>query len=98
VALVPQGAEASLREALAAALESNRELREDNERLRVDNGMPWGSQGDRPTDLACWLAGLGVDCPRFAPVSGTAEVEAFAAGTWPVVLKAVSGGYDGKGV
>jgi 5-(carboxyamino)imidazole ribonucleotide synthase len=44
------------------------------------------------------LAGLGVDCPRFAPVSGIAEVEAFAAGTWPVVLKAVSGGYDGKGV
>jgi hypothetical protein len=23
--------------------------------------MPWGSQGDLPTDLACWLAGLGVD-------------------------------------
>jgi 5-(carboxyamino)imidazole ribonucleotide synthase len=44
------------------------------------------------------LTGLGVDCPRFAPVSGVAEVEAFAAGTWPVVLKAVSGGYDGKGV
>ena len=44
------------------------------------------------------LAGLGVGCPRFAPVSGIAEVEAFAAGTWPVVLKAVSGGYDGKGV
>jgi len=44
------------------------------------------------------LAGLGVDCPRVAPVSGIAEVEAFAAGTWPVVLKAVSGGYDGKGV
>lgn len=30
------------------------------ERLRVDNGMPWGSQGDLPTDLACWLAGLDV--------------------------------------
>ena len=44
------------------------------------------------------LTGLGVDCPRFAPVSGIAEVEEFAAGTWPVVLKAVSGGYDGKGV
>ena len=44
------------------------------------------------------LIGLGIDCPRFAPVSGIAEVEAFAAGTWPVVLKAVSGGYDGKGV
>jgi hypothetical protein len=22
--------------------------------------MPWGSQGDLPTDLVCWLAGLGV--------------------------------------
>jgi 5-(carboxyamino)imidazole ribonucleotide synthase len=44
------------------------------------------------------LAGLGIACPRFTPVRGIAEVEAFAAGTWPVVLKAVSGGYDGKGV
>jgi 5-(carboxyamino)imidazole ribonucleotide synthase len=44
------------------------------------------------------LTGLGIDCPRFAPVRDIAEVEAFAAGTWPVVLKAVSGGYDGKGV
>ena len=44
------------------------------------------------------LSGLGVPCPRFAPVRGLAEVEDFAAGAWPVVLKAVSGGYDGKGV
>jgi len=44
------------------------------------------------------LTGLGVACPRFAPVRAPAEVEAFADGTWPVVLKAVSGGYDGKGV
>ncbi len=44
------------------------------------------------------LTGLGIPCPRFVPVSGIAEVEAFAAGAWPVVLKAVSGGYDGKGV
>jgi hypothetical protein len=28
--------------------------------LRVDNGTPWGSRGDLPTDLVCWLAGLGV--------------------------------------
>ena len=39
-----------------------------------------------------------------SPARGTrrcrtlAEVEAFAGGGWPVVLKAVSGGYDGKGV
>jgi 5-(carboxyamino)imidazole ribonucleotide synthase len=44
------------------------------------------------------LTGMGITCPRFAPVRTTAEVEAFAAGAWPLVLKAVSGGYDGKGV
>jgi transposase InsO family protein len=31
------------------------------QRLRVDNGAPWGSTGDWPTDLALWLIGLGVD-------------------------------------
>ena len=31
------------------------------ERFRVDNGTPWGSAGDWPTDLALWLIGLGVD-------------------------------------
>ncbi len=44
------------------------------------------------------LTGLGVPCPRFAPVTGLADVEEFAAGSWPVVLKSVRGGYDGKGV
>jgi len=44
------------------------------------------------------LTALGVPCPRFAPVDSIADVRAFAAGSWPVVLKAVSGGYDGKGV
>ncbi len=55
------------------------------------------------------LAGLGVRVPRYRPVSSMAEVAAFAAetgpagrdrtgGGWPVVLKATSGGYDGKGV
>ncbi len=44
------------------------------------------------------LAGLGIACPRFAPVRTVAEAEAFAHGSWPLVLKAVSGGYDGKGV
>jgi hypothetical protein len=28
--------------------------------FRVDNGTPWGSAGDWPTDLALWLIGLGV--------------------------------------
>ena len=27
-------------------------------RFRVDNGCPWGSTGDFPTDLALWLIGL----------------------------------------
>ena len=31
------------------------------QRFRVDNGTPWGSKGDWPTDLALWLIGLGVD-------------------------------------
>jgi 5-(carboxyamino)imidazole ribonucleotide synthase len=44
------------------------------------------------------LGELGVPCPRFAPVSSAAEVAAFTGGRWPVVLKAISGGYDGKGV
>lgn len=30
------------------------------ERLRVDNGTPWGSKGDWPTDLALWLIGMGI--------------------------------------
>jgi len=50
------------------------------------------------------LSALGVPCPRFAPVSSAADVVAFTEARsrwerpWPVVLKAVSGGYDGKGV
>ena len=45
------------------------------------------------------LAGLGVACPRFAAARSLHDVAGFAAGSgWPVVLKAVSGGYDGKGV
>jgi 5-(carboxyamino)imidazole ribonucleotide synthase len=55
------------------------------------------------------LSALGVPCPRFAPVASLADVTAFMGGTWPierepkaragrVVLKAVSGGYDGKGI
>jgi 5-(carboxyamino)imidazole ribonucleotide synthase len=45
------------------------------------------------------LRDLGVPCPRFEPVSSLADVVAFAELTgWPVVLKAVSGGYDGRGV
>lgn len=31
------------------------------DRLRVDNGHPWGSAGDLPTELALWLLGLGIE-------------------------------------
>ncbi len=47
------------------------------ERLRVDNGAPWGSRGDLPTDLVCWLAGLGVavlaNPPRRPQANGVVE-------------------------
>jgi 5-(carboxyamino)imidazole ribonucleotide synthase len=45
------------------------------------------------------LTRLGVPCPRYAAVRDAAGVADFAAQHgWPVVLKAVSGGYDGRGV
>ena len=45
------------------------------------------------------LRALGVPCPRYAPVTGLAGVCACAEEWgWPVVLKAVTGGYDGRGV
>jgi transposase InsO family protein len=46
-------------------------------RLRVDNGTPWGSPGDLPTDLALWLLGLGVETwtnpPRRPQENGVVE-------------------------
>lgn len=47
------------------------------------------------------LTELGVPCPRHRIVADPADVVAFAereAGGFPVVLKTVRGGYDGKGV
>jgi 5-(carboxyamino)imidazole ribonucleotide synthase len=45
------------------------------------------------------LAGLGLPVPPFAPVGSVDEVLKFgAAHGWPCVLKAISGGYDGRGV
>lgn len=45
------------------------------------------------------LAAAGFPVPAFRPVAGPADVAAFAAEHgWPVVLKARSGGYDGRGV
>jgi hypothetical protein len=46
-------------------------------RTRVDNGSPWGSTGELPTDLALWLIGLGVDVlwnpPRCPQANGVVE-------------------------
>ncbi len=42
------------------------------------------------------LAELGLPVPRYAPVESVEDVLAF--GTWPCVLKAARGGYDGRGV
>jgi 5-(carboxyamino)imidazole ribonucleotide synthase len=49
--------------------------------------------------LRARLARLGLPCPRSAPVTSLADVVSFAGRSgWPVVLKAVTGGYDGRGV
>ncbi len=45
------------------------------------------------------LGELGAPVPRWRPVTTAADIEAFAGETgWPVVAKAVRGGYDGRGV
>lgn len=47
------------------------------ERIRVDNGSPWGPGGDTPPALALWLIGLGVEViwnrPRHAQDNGQVE-------------------------
>lgn len=45
------------------------------------------------------LSALGVPVPPFTPVATRRDVEGFAQHVgWPLVLKAATGGYDGKGV
>ncbi|MFC6556254.1 5-(carboxyamino)imidazole ribonucleotide synthase [Nonomuraea cavernae] len=45
------------------------------------------------------LTSFGAPCPAWARVSGVEDVTRFAAEHgWPVVLKAIRGGYDGRGV
>ena len=56
------------------------------ERLRVDNGWPWGSAGDLPPDLALWLIGLGIDImwnpPRSPQDNGVVERSQGVAKNW----------------
>jgi hypothetical protein len=45
--------------------------------MRVDNGTPWGSWGEFPTDLSLWVIGLGVGIhwnnPRSPQENGVVE-------------------------
>src|SRR5258706_4270009 len=61
-----------------------------------------GAMRDRLSALHS-LQELGVRCPHYRRVGSMAEIAEFAGAGgggsgWPVVLKATSGGYDGKGV
>lgn len=55
-------------------------------RFRVDNGTPWGSKGDWPTELALWLIGLGVgmawNTPSRPQENGVVERSQGTAGRW----------------
>jgi hypothetical protein len=52
----------------------------------VDNGVPWGSAGDLPTDLALWLIGLGIEvtwnAPRRPQENGVVERSQGTAKRW----------------
>lgn len=55
-------------------------------RLRVDNGAPWGSTGDFPTELSLWLIGLGVEMhwnsPRSPQENGVVERSQGTSNRW----------------
>lgn len=46
-------------------------------RIRVDSGAPWGSDDGHPTELGCWLIGLGIEMawnpPRRPQADGVIE-------------------------
>lgn len=54
--------------------------------IRVDNGTPWGSAGDLPTDLALWIIGLGPGMiwnpPRRPQANGVVERSQGTAKRW----------------
>jgi len=94
-----------------SALESLTAVRPGGPALRFVQDK--GAMRDRLSTLNS-LRELGIRCPRYRRVRSLAEIAGFAesaagraagasarpdaAGGWPVVLKATSGGYDGKGV
>jgi hypothetical protein len=55
-------------------------------RFRVDNGAPWGSTGDFPTELALWLIGLGIAMhwnePRRPQQNGVVERSQGTSNRW----------------
>jgi transposase InsO family protein len=55
-------------------------------RLRVDNGAPWGSTGDFPTELSLWLIGLGIEMhwnsPRSPQENGVIERSQGTSNRW----------------
>jgi hypothetical protein len=56
------------------------------QKFRVDNGGPWGSKGDLPTELALWLIGLGVEMiwntPNRPQENGVVERSQGTANRW----------------
>ena len=56
------------------------------QRVRVDNGKPWGSSGDWPPVLALWLVGLGIEViwnpPRQPQKNGVVERSQGTAKRW----------------
>jgi hypothetical protein len=55
-------------------------------RVRVDNGTPWGSTGDFPTELSLWLIGLGIamhwNNPRRPQENGVVERSQGTSNRW----------------
>ncbi len=63
--------------------------------LRVDNGAPWGSWSDLPTDLTLWLWGLDIEVhhnrPRHCQENGRVERSHGVLGRWAEPTKCASG-------
>jgi 5-(carboxyamino)imidazole ribonucleotide synthase len=83
--------------ALLTALEDVAAVRPDAAALRFAQDK--GAMRDRLSAMDA-LKELPVRCPEYRQVGSLAEVSEFARARagWPVALKAISGGYDGKGI